>query len=182
MTLLQQFILPRLLQWVIVIVVGITITFLIPRLSPVNPIQQALGRLTQFATLEPEAVLQLREQLMANYGLEGSVFEQYVRFWGNLLGGDLGPSFGAFPQRVNDMIGRALPYTVALLTFTTILGWIIGIIVGTLAAYYPGPPNQPGCGRDDCGLSGTLFHYRLHFFDGLYLLHTLFPAYRSLSR
>ena len=138
MTLLQQFILPRLLQWVIVIVVGITITFLIPRLSPVNPIQQALARLTQFAALEPEAVLQLREQLMANYGLEGSVIEQYFRFWGNLLGGDLGPSFGAFPQRVNDMIGRALPYTVALLTFTTIMGWIIGIIVGTLAAYYPG--------------------------------------------
>ncbi len=138
MTLLQQFILPRLLQWVIVIIVGITVTFLIPRLSPVNPIQQALIRLTQFQALEPEAVLHLKEQLLANFGLDGTIFEQYFRFWANLLKGDLGPSFGAFPTRVNDMIGRALPYTVALLTFTTIMSWIIGIIIGTLAAYYPG--------------------------------------------
>lgn len=138
MTLLQQFILPRLLQWVIVIIVGVTVTFLIPRLSPVNPVQDAIARLTQFAMLEPEAVLALRTQLEANFGLEGTIIEQYIRFWANLLNGDLGPSFGAFPRSVNDIIGTALPYTAALLTFTTILGWIIGIIIGTLAAYYPG--------------------------------------------
>lgn len=138
MTLLQQFILPRLLQWFIVIIVGVTLTFLIPRLSPVNPIQDALARLTSFAALEPEAVLLLRQQLEANFGLEGTILEQYVRFWENLLQGDLGPSFGAFPRSVNDIIGTALPYTVVLLTFTTIVGWIIGLIIGTLAGYYPG--------------------------------------------
>ncbi len=138
MTLLQQFILPRLLQWFIVLIVGITLTFLIPRLSPVNPVQDALGRILQNQALAPADVVQMRDQLTANYGLDGSLIDQYIRFWTNLLDGDLGPSFGAYPTRVNDMIGRALPYTVALLTFTTALGWIIGIIVGTLAAYYPG--------------------------------------------
>jgi peptide/nickel transport system permease protein len=97
-TLLKEFILPRLVQWVLVIVIGVTITFLIPRLSPVNPIDQALGRMTTFQNMDPEAVLSLRATLMDLYGLEGSILDQYFSFWGRVIRGDLGPSFSAFPQ------------------------------------------------------------------------------------
>ena len=71
MTLFKEFILPRLVQWLIVIIVGVTLTFLIPRLSPVNPIDQAMGRLTTYQGLNPEATVAIRESLEDLYGLRG---------------------------------------------------------------------------------------------------------------
>jgi peptide/nickel transport system permease protein len=137
MTLLKEFILPRLLQWALVIFIGVTTTFLIPRLSPINPVNQALGRLTAFQTLDPEAVLQLRETLFDLYGLEGSLFEQYINFWGRVIKGDLGPSFGAFPMSVNEMIASSIWWTVGLLGTAVLLSWVLGIILGSLAGYFP---------------------------------------------
>ena len=137
MTLLKEFILPRLFQWVLVIFVGVTLTFLIPRLSPVNPVDQALGRMTAFQTLSPEATMALRESLLDLYGLEGSLFDQYVNFWKRVIRGDLGPSFSAFPTPVSEMIGNAVWWTVGLLGLTTFLAWILGLILGSLAGYFP---------------------------------------------
>ena len=63
MTLLKEYILPRLVQWFVVVFVGVTITFLVPRLSPSNPVDQALGRLSSFQNLDPQASRMLRETL-----------------------------------------------------------------------------------------------------------------------
>ena len=136
MTLLKEFILPRLVQWLLVIFVGVTIAFLIPRLSPINPVSQALGRLTAFQTLDPEAMVALRESLMDLYGLEGSILEQYVNFWGRVIQGDLGPSFSSFPMPVTQMIGTSIGWTIGLLGTAVILSWVIGIFLGSLAGYY----------------------------------------------
>jgi peptide/nickel transport system permease protein len=136
MTLLREFILPRLLQWALVIFVGITITFLIPRLSPVNPINQALGRLTAFQNVAPEAMVALRETLEDLYGLNGTIFDQYIAFWNRVLRGDLGPSFSAFPRSVNEMIGSGLGWTVGLLGTAVISSWLLGLILGSLADYF----------------------------------------------
>ncbi len=137
MTLLKEFILPRLAQWLLVIIIGVTITFLIPRLSPVNPIDQALGRMTTFQNMDPEAVVSLRETLMVLYGLEGSVLDQYFSFWGRVIRGDLGPSFSAFPRPVNEMISSGLGWTVGLLGTSVIISWLLGIVLGSLAGYFP---------------------------------------------
>lgn len=136
MSLLREFILPRLLQWALVIFVGITITFLIPRLSPVNPISQALGRLTAFQNVAPEAMVELRETLEDLYGLNGSIFDQYVAFWKRVLRGDLGPSFSAFPRSVNEMIGAGLGWTIGLLGTAVISSWLLGLLLGSLAGYF----------------------------------------------
>ena len=136
MILFKEFILPRIFQWVLVIFVGVTITFLIPRLSPINPIDQAMGRLTAFQNLEPEATVALRESLQDLYGLDGTILDQYFAFWGRVIRGDLGPSFGAFPRTVNDMIAAGIWWTVGLLGTTAILSWVLGIILGSLAGYF----------------------------------------------
>ena len=136
MTLLKEFILPRLLQWILVIFIGVTITFLIPRLSPVNPIDQALSRLTAFQNLSPEATLALRASIEDLYGLEGSMWEQYVAFWQRVVRGDLGPSFTNFPMMVNDIIRKSIGWTIGLLGTSVIIAWMLGLTLGTLSAYY----------------------------------------------
>jgi peptide/nickel transport system permease protein len=137
MTLLKEFILPRLVQWFVVIFVGVTITFLIPRLSPINPVDEALGRITTLQTISPEATLALRATLLDLYGLEGNVFEQYLNFWKRVLRGDLGPSFSAFPTPVIEIISNSIGWTVGLLGSAIILSWFLGIILGSLAGYFP---------------------------------------------
>jgi len=137
MRLFREYILPRVLQWFIVVCVGVTVTFLIPRLSPVNPVDNALWRLTNFQTMNPEATLAMRESLRDLYGLDGSLFEQYLRFWSRLLRGDLGPSFTSFPTPVTKIIGTGIGWTVGLLGTAIIISWILGVILGSLAGYYP---------------------------------------------
>ncbi len=137
MTLFKEYILPRLVQWVLVIFIGVSATFLIPRLSPVNPVEQAIGRLTTFQSLSPEATVELRESLQDLYGLDGTMFDQYINFWTRVLRGDLGPSFSSFPMTVNRMIGNAIGWTIGLLGVATLIAWFSGLVLGTLAGYFP---------------------------------------------
>lgn len=137
MTLLKEYFLPRILQWFVVVFIGVTVTFLIPRLSPINPVDQALGRLTTFQTVNPEATLAMRQTLLDLYGLEGSIFDQYINFWGRLLRGDLGPSFTSFPTPVTQIIGSSIWWTVGLLGTAIVISWVLGIILGSLAGYFP---------------------------------------------
>ena len=137
MTLLKEFILPRFAQWLIVIFVGVTITFVIPRLSPVNPVNEALARMQMYQTINPEAVQAMRETLLDLYGLEGSVLEQYVNFWKRVLKGDLGPSLASFPLSVNQLIGVSIGWTIGLLGTSILIAWTLGMTLGSLAGYYP---------------------------------------------
>ena len=137
MTLLKEYIVPRLVQWLVVIFVGVTLTFLIPRLSPINPVDQALGRVQSLQRMDPNAAQVLRETLEDLYGLKGSIFEQYVAFWQRVLRGDLGPSFLAFPTPVSKMIGVSIGWTVGLLGTALIISWLLGIFLGSLAGYFP---------------------------------------------
>src|SRR5262245_21019183 len=137
MDFLKGYILPRLLQWLVVIVIGVTLTFIIPRLLPNDPIEQSLRRFSSNAISDPRAVESFRNALKDMYGLQGSPAEQYFRFWGRLLQGDLGPSLGAFPTPVTTIIRNGLPWTVGLLLSSIVISWLLGMILGTLGAYFP---------------------------------------------
>ena len=85
----------RFIVCLLVIFVGITITFLIPRLIPgASPAEVAVRRVQMAGSyLPPESVEKLRDELLKLYGLEGSMFQQYITYWQELLKGNLGPSF-----------------------------------------------------------------------------------------
>lgn len=129
---------PRIIQWLIVIFVGVTVTFIVPRLLPMDPVQTTLMRVTAYGAINPEAVEKLEEILKDLYGLRGSVFQQYVRFWKHLLRGDLGPSLTMFPTPVIKVIRISLPWTAGLLIISTTIAWVIGVTIGTLTGYFSG--------------------------------------------
>jgi len=137
MDFLKRYLLPRLIQYLVVIVVGITLVFLIPRLSPVDPVQQLINTIRMQGTyLDPQAAEKLTETLKDLYGLKGSLLQQYLAFWKRLLRGDFGPSLFQFPVPVVSLIKASLPWTAGLLTVSTILSWIIGNILGGLAGFF----------------------------------------------
>ena len=136
MNLLRTYILPRIMQWFLVVFIGITVTFLIPRLSPINPVDEILARMTAFQSMDPEAFKTMRETTLALYGLDKTLLEQYIAYWQRLMVGDLGPSFGNFPRPVTEIISTALPWTIGLLVTTTFISWTAGVLLGSLAGYF----------------------------------------------
>ena len=137
MKFVRRYLAPRLIQYVLVIVLGITVIFVIPRLMPSDPVENAIITLQSRGTyLDPKIVEQTAHAMRQMYGLEGGLLEQYVQFWKRLFTGDFGPSLYQFPTPVIKLIGQALPWTLGLLLVSTVLGWIVGTVFGGLAGYF----------------------------------------------
>jgi len=133
-----RYLIPRLIQFLTIIFVGITVTFIIPRLTPTDPVEAQISMMVARGnTLDAKSVASMRAALTELYGLSGSPLEQYIAFWGRLLRGDLGPSLGNFPTPVSQMIGQSLPYTLGLLVPALLISWIFGNLFGAMSSYYP---------------------------------------------
>ena len=136
MQLYALYVAKRLVQFVLVVFIGISLTFFITHLTPIDPVEQMIASMTAFGDTSPEAVLRMREALRELYGVEGNLIDQYVTYWGRILMLDFGPSLSAFPTPVATLIARALPWTIGLLFTCTMLAWLLGNVLGGLAGYY----------------------------------------------
>ncbi len=132
-----SYLIPRIGQYLLVIFLGVTLTFVIPRLSPNDPVEQQVSQLMMSGSqVSPEAIEHMRVALTEMYGLAGSPWEQYWAFWGRLLRGDLGPSLSSFPTPVNQLLATAMPWTFGLLIPSIVISWVVGNILGAIASYY----------------------------------------------
>jgi len=80
----------------------------------------------------PEPVRMLMER---RYGLDRPLPEQFLRYMGNLLRGDLGPMLHTPGQTVNDVVARTLPVSIQLGLLSLAVGFAIGMPAGLLAAW-----------------------------------------------
>lgn len=135
---LLSYLLPRIGQYCMVIFIGVTVTFIIPRLSPNDPVERQVDQIMMSGSqFSPEMITHLRSALTDMYGLQGSSFQQYLAFWGRLFRGDMGPSLSTFPTPVTALIAQAMPWTLGLLLTSVFISWIVGNLLGGLASYYP---------------------------------------------
>ncbi|NEJ92104.1 ABC transporter permease [Rhizobium ruizarguesonis] len=130
------FVLKRFGQFLLVVFLGVTITFFVTHLTPIDPVEESIGAITQMGQSDPNAIELMRQSLRELYGMEGSIWQQYVHFWLRLATGDLGPSLSAFPTPVSTIILRSLPWTIGLMTVSTIITFVLGNAIGALAGYY----------------------------------------------
>ena len=128
----------RLLAWFMVIFIGITLMFFIPSFFPSDPVETMIQQMLSKTSLQEEVVLSMRKQLRIQYGLDGSLGEQYLNFLKNAVRFDFGPSLKNFPTSATSIVARYLPYTVGLSLITTILAWTIGNAIGLLAGFRKG--------------------------------------------
>ncbi|WP_433443914.1 ABC transporter permease [Nonomuraea sp. CA-141351] len=99
--------------------------FLLLYLAPGSIQQTLLG--TRPATAETIAAIQAR------YHLNDPVAVQYLRWFGDVLRGDLGTSIRT-GMPVSDMLGQRLPLTLALVGYGTLLAALAGLPLGVLGA------------------------------------------------
>src|SRR5690242_19965241 len=113
-----QYLAKRIGLYIAVLFVGLTITFLLPRVMPTNPIDGYIGQIQSRANgaLTATDIAQLRANLEELYGLKGDLFSQYLSYLQRvILHFDFGPSFTYYPQSVSSIIFTALPWTLGLL-------------------------------------------------------------------
>ena len=130
------YLLRRVAQFVLVVFIGINISFVVTHATPIDPVEQTIAATTAFGSTSPEAIAMMRQSLRELYGLEGSLWQQYAVFWKRVAVLDFGPSLSAFPTPVSDLIWRALPWTVGLLVVATTISWVLGNLLGGLAGYF----------------------------------------------
>lgn len=137
MAFVKRYLIPRLISFVLVIFLGITAVFFIPRFTPGDPVQRTIAELQSHGSyLDPASIDKMVEDLREMYGLGGSMLEQYGAFWKRVFTGDFGVSFFQFPVPVRELISTALPWTAGLLIWSTLLSWVLGNLIGGLAGYF----------------------------------------------
>jgi peptide/nickel transport system permease protein len=119
------------------LLVALSLNFLLPRLVPGNPIDAITADLGRGGA-QGEHLRRVYEHYVAEFGLNEPIWRQFLTYLGNLLRGDLGTSFSQYPAQVTDLIADALPWTIALQLPAILVGWIIGNLLGVLAAYKGG--------------------------------------------
>ncbi len=130
----MSYVLRRLEFFAITLWAALTMNFILPRLMPGNPAEAMLVRFRGRAS--PAAV----KEMEAAFGLHphDSVVQQYVAYLGNTAQGNLGTSLSFFPTPVIKVIMLALPWTVGLVGTATVIAFVLGTLIGMLAAWRRG--------------------------------------------
>lgn len=114
---------------------AITLNFLLPRFMPGSPADAAVARLAANGPISPGTQAAVEAQL----GVPGgSLWSQYVDYLGNVVRFDFGVSYSFFPQEVSTLVGDALPWTLVLVGVTTVGAYVLGTLMGVLAAWRRG--------------------------------------------
>ncbi len=115
--------------------VALTVSFLLPRVVPGNPVAGAVARASQSGNCNSQCVVAIEEQL--GYNVHTSMWDQYVGYWGNLLHGNLGHSWSENAS-VGSLILSYLPWTLGLLVVATTISFVAGTTIGILMAWRRG--------------------------------------------
>jgi len=104
---------------------------------PSDPVENMLGQIISRAgSMDPRELELMRSSLRVQFGMEGSLIEQYFSYLRRgLLRFDFGPSLMNFPEPAGNIIARNLPYTLFLALTATVFAWIIGNLIGLFAGF-----------------------------------------------
>ena len=113
----------RLLQAIPVLLIVVSLTFLLCRLAPGNPFSNG-------KSIRPEIMAQLNRQ----HDLDGTLADQYLRYMGKVLHGNLNISTQYLNRSVKEIIGQSLPVSMTLGALAFGLALFFGIVLGAWAA------------------------------------------------
>lgn len=112
-----------------------TLNFLLPRLTPRDPIQMMITeRVATMGLTAAEQQAQI-ESFRKLLGLDRPLWQQYVDYMLGMMRFDLGVSIRNYPKTVNELIGQSILWTIGLVGTSTILAVVIGTLLGALLGW-----------------------------------------------
>ncbi|MGP1511303.1 MAG: oligopeptide ABC transporter permease OppB [Treponema sp.] len=124
-----RFIIRRLLSLIPTLFLIITFSFFIMKAAPGGPFSADRN-------IPPEVLANINKA----YHLDEPILKQYVRYLGNILKGDFGPSFRYKDYTVNQLIGNTLPNSLLLGVTSLCCALFFGLLVGFVSAVKQNSP------------------------------------------
>ena len=118
-----RYILRRLLWAIPTLVLLITLAFFLMRIAPGGPFDS-----------EKNLPPQIEANLNAKYHLDEPLIQQYFRYLGQIVQGDLGPSFQYRDWTVNELIAEGFPVSLTIGGLAMLLAFFVGTAIGIVAA------------------------------------------------
>jgi peptide/nickel transport system permease protein len=144
------------------------LNFILPRLMPGNPVAVITQRVTQ--GMQSQAGIQeVYEEYQELFGTNKPMLTQFLLYIKNVAQGDFGTSFSQYPRPVADILGSSIWWTVMLQLPAIIVGWLIGNLLGALAAYLKG-------GYDKAVMPASIFVSSLPAFGMAIILLVIFAV------
>ncbi len=133
------YIVRRFLIFLAVVWAAATFNFILPRLGGANPIREKLVSMSAISGAVQEGLEEMIKELELKFGLDKPLWRQYLTYMSDMSHFDFNYSIANYPRKVTDMIAESLPWSMTLLVVTTILGFLIGNILGALLAWPRAP-------------------------------------------
>lgn len=119
---MKKYILSRIGYMILTFILIVTFTFFLMQTLPGSPFNDEQLSTTQ------------KEILYERYGLDEPISVQYFKYLGNILKGDFGVSFQYDGRPVSDIIGERIGVSAILGAQSLIVGTLIGLLLGIIAA------------------------------------------------
>src|SRR5512139_2453719 len=101
---------------------------------PGDPVAGIAARMAQGMS-NATGVQAIYQQYTELFHTNRPMLEQFFIYVKNVFHGDFGFSFSQYPRTVADVIKSSIMWTVALQLPAIIVGWLIGNLLGAMAAY-----------------------------------------------
>src|SRR6266536_2342970 len=132
----MRWFLRRIVFYCFAIWVALTLNFLLPRLMPGSPLGGVLQHLSPSQIQSNPGIIQTYEALLG--GGKGTIWHDYVVYLHRLAHLNFGVSTSNSPATVSEVVGRTLPYSIALVGVAFVLSFVLGTLIGMVAAWRRG--------------------------------------------
>lgn len=127
----------KILWYLLTLVCAVILNFALPRMMPGNPVSAIAAR-SLGGNESATTIQKVYDDYAEKFGVNKPMWEQFLIWAKNALRGDFGVSFSQYPRPVSDIIASAVWWTVALQLPAILIGWILGNLLGAVAAYIRG--------------------------------------------
>ena len=104
---------------------------------PGDPVSAIAGQAAEGMT-DAQAIKKVYDEYIEKFGVNQPIPVQFAKWLKGAVHGDFGVSFSQYPRTVADIIASSVGWTLALQLPAILLGWLLGNILGAVAAYIKG--------------------------------------------
>jgi peptide/nickel transport system permease protein len=124
----------KIVWFILTLFIAFILNFLLPRMMPADPVANIMSK-TARGLNDAAATKAMYDNYVEIFGLDKPLVVQFFTYIKNAFQGDFGQSFTQYPRKVTDIISNSILWTLGLQLPAIIVGWLLGNILGALAAY-----------------------------------------------
>ncbi|MBP1754784.1 MAG: Binding-protein-dependent transport system inner rane component [Firmicutes bacterium] len=124
----------KIVWFILTLFIAFLLNFILPRMMPADPVANIMSK-TARGMSDTNATKAMYDNYVKAFGLDKPMIVQFFTYIKNAVRGDFGVSFSQYPRKVTDIISSAILWTIGLQLPAIIVGWLIGNLLGALAAY-----------------------------------------------